>query len=77
MKSILNWLNVLLNFLPFNGYKLVIGAVLVIVSKLVLKEVPTADDIKTLLEALSTIGFSLAGLGLGHKVVKAGVKAID
>ena len=77
MRSILNWLNILLNFLPFNGYKLVIGAVLGIVAKLIVKEVPTADDIRALLEALSTIGFSLAGLGLGHKVVKIGVKAMD
>lgn len=77
MKSILNYLNLILNFLPFNGYKLVLGAVLGIVAKLIVKEVPTADDIRALLEALSTIGFSLAGLGLGHKVVKIGVKAMD
>lgn len=77
MKSILNYLNLILNFLPFNGYKLVIGAVLAIVAKLIVKEVPTADDIRALLEALSTIGFSLAGIGLGHKVVKVGVKALD
>lgn len=77
MKSILNWLNYLLMFLPFNGYKLVIGAVLAIVAKLIVKEVPTSEDIKALLDALATIGFSLAGLGLTHKVVKAGVKAVD
>lgn len=77
MKSILNWLNVLLNFIPFNGYKSLLGIVIAIAAKLYAKEVPTPEDIKALLEALSTIGFSLAGIGLGHKVVKLGVKAMD
>lgn len=77
MKSILNWLNYLLMFLPFNGYKLLIGAVVGIASKIYLKQVPTPEDVQALLEALHVIGFSLAGIGLGHKVVKAGVKAID
>lgn len=61
----------ILGFLPGNGYKLVLGLVLGITAKIIAHQVPTPEDIRQLIEALSTIGFSLAGVGAVHKVTKA------
>lgn len=63
--------------LPFNGYKLVLGLVLGITAKIIAHEVPTADEIKALIEALASIGFTLAGIGAVHKPIKLADKALN
>lgn len=70
MKSILRYINLLLSILPFNGYKTIVGVVIVIVAKLVQKEVPSVEDLQALLDALADLGISVAAIGGVHKISK-------
>jgi hypothetical protein len=64
----MNILNVLLAAIPGNGYKTIIGAILLMVAQ----AIPfLSDKMELVHQILGILGFSVTGLGLAHKAVKS------
>lgn len=68
MKDLLDHVDGILSFLPFNGDKTALSAGLKLLLPVLIAQFPPLLAVAPLLDALSTIGI---GLGMAHKAVKA------